>query len=56
MAYLLKFLDIFRWKKHYGREWGIQKIFMDFIKEFAPPPTITAKKLKKFQNEMEQLK
>ena len=33
MAYLLKFLDIFRWKKHYGREWGIQKIFMDFIKE-----------------------
>ncbi len=30
--------------------------FMDFIKEFAPPPTITAKKLKKFQNEMEQLK
>lgn len=21
MAYLLKFLDIFRWKKHYGREW-----------------------------------
>ena len=33
MGYLLKFLDIFRWKKHYGREWGIQKIFMDFIKE-----------------------
>ena len=33
MAYLLKFLDIFRWKKHYGREWGIQKIFMDLIKE-----------------------
>ena len=33
MAYLLKFLYIFRWKKHYGREWGIQKIFMDFIKE-----------------------
>ena len=33
MAYLLKFLDIFQMEKHYGREWGIQKIFMDFIKE-----------------------
>ena len=33
MAYLLKFLDIFRWKKHYGREWGIQKYYGSIKKD-----------------------
>lgn len=27
MAYLLKFLDIFRWKKHYGREGNTENIY-----------------------------
>lgn len=32
MGYLLKFLDIFRWKKHYGREWGNTESIYRFYK------------------------